>query len=125
MQNFLCRWYNHIVMPFIELISFSVEKEYWHLLQLFLGIFDLYIQSSLFLYPPQQYYSVYFTVHFVYQITSLQYLHGQHSPIWYLDIKQIYQKLHRIISRQNICEAQSQQQYFLLVGTAVTLVVPN
>ena len=29
------------------------------------------------------------------------------------------------VRRQNICEAQSQQQDFLLVGTDVALVVPN
>ena len=56
---------------------------------------------------------------------SLNYLQGINPPTWYYKIKYIFQESHLGLSRQKICEVKSQKQYFLLVGTDLSLVVTN
>ena len=75
---------------------------------------------TMLLFIPQSNYYVYFSVHFVSQSISINYPQGLYPP----DLLLLYK-----IDLSNISDrspkAQSQQQYVLLVGTDVALVVPN
>ena len=68
---------------------------------------------------------MYFSVHFVSYWMSLDNLQVLHPPILGLLDKIHFQKSHLGLARQKICEAQSQQQGFLLVGTDVGLIIKN
>ena len=56
---------------------------------------------------------------------SLNYLQGLNPATWYYKIKYIFQESHLGLSRQKICEVKSHKQYFLLVGTELSLVFAN
>ena len=62
---------------------------------------------------------------FGFHIMSLTYLQGLYSKICHYQTNIYDQKSHTGISRQKICEAKSQQQDFMLIGTDVALSVTN
>ena len=65
-----------------------------------------------FWFLPQSQYSMHFSFFLGFQSMIIKYLQGLHTPIWDYQIKWIYQKSYLCLSRQKICEAQSQQQDF-------------
>ena len=117
--------YIHIVMPFIQMISlFRLKNLIGGCFKMFLVSLSISTVIYLLIYPLITLFCVISCSFCVSEHESVVPARSEPANMEIIEKKDL-SKSHLGISRQKICEAQSQQQDFLLVGTDVILVVPN